>query len=131
MCSGKVGDTSEAACGVEAAIAAGDRGVAGDGYLHEEKIVEPIGIDLDFGAVFQPVDGRIALTQVIHARLQGGARPMQAQEMRLENAGDARAHGVEITRREDQGSLGKQRVRRERTAQIDRARLQAVTPSDT
>jgi len=81
--------------------------VTGNGNLYEEKVVQPVGIDFDLGAVFEPVDRGIALPQVIHARLQIGAGPVQAQKMRLENAGDARAHGVEITRREDQGLVRK------------------------
>ena len=105
--------------------------MAGDRDLHEEKVVEPVGIDFDLGAVFQPVDGGIALPQVIHARLQIGASPVQAQQMRLENARDARPHGVEITGSKDQGLVGKQRIREKRTGQIDRARLQAVTPLST
>jgi hypothetical protein len=51
--------------------------------------------------------------------------------MRLENARDARPHGVEITGRKDQGLAGKQRIREKRTGHIDRARLQAVTPLST
>jgi hypothetical protein len=47
------------------------------------------------------------LAQVKHARLQIGAGALQPQEMRLENARDARPHGIEITRREDQRLVGK------------------------
>ena len=103
MCSGKVGDTSDAACGVEfeSPVAAGDRGVTGNGNLDQEKIIEPVGIDFDLGAVFEPIDRRIALAEVMHARLQVDAGAVQAQQMRLENARHAGAHGVEIARRED------------------------------
>ena len=71
--------------------------MAGNGDLHKEKVVEPVGIDLDLGAVFQPVDGGITLPHVIHARLQIRASPVQAQKMRLENTRNTRPHGVEIT----------------------------------
>lgn len=71
--------------------------MASNGDLYQEKVVEPVGIDLDLGAIFQPVDGGVALAQVMHARLQGRARPVQAQKVRLENASDPRAHGIEIT----------------------------------
>ena len=103
MCSGKVGDTSEAACGVEfePPVAAGDRGVTGNRNLDQEKIIEPVGIDFDLGAVFETIDRRVALAQVMHPRLQVDAGAMQTQQMRLENTRHARAHGVEIARRED------------------------------
>ncbi len=81
MCSGKVGDTSDAACGVEfePAVTAGNRGVTGNGNLHKEKVVEPLGIDFDLGAVFEPVDRCVALPKVMHPRLQIDAGAMQAQ----------------------------------------------------
>ena len=81
---------------LEAAIAASDRGTTRNGNLHQEKVVEPVGIDLDLGTVFQAVDRGIALAQVIHARLQIRAAAVQAQEMRLENPRHAGPHGVEI-----------------------------------
>ena len=82
---------------IETAVAAVDRGMAGDGNLHEEKVVEPVGIDFDFSSILKPVDGGIALPQVIHARLQIGAAPVQTQQMRLQNARHACPHGVKIT----------------------------------
>ena len=128
MCSGKVGDTRDAACGVEfeAAITAGNRGVAGNRNLDEEKIIEPIRVDLDLGAVFKPVDRRVALPKVMHLRPQIGAGAVQPQEMRLENAGHALAHGVEIARREYQRLVRKGRICQQRRTPIHLTCFQAV-----
>jgi hypothetical protein len=46
----------------------------------------------------------------MHARLQSPAGVVQAQQMWLEDACDARANGVEIARREHQGLVGKCRI---------------------
>ena len=132
MCSGKVGDTSDAACGVEfePAITAGNRGVAGNRNLDEEKVVEPIRVDLDLGAVFKPVDRRVALPKVMHLGPQIGAGAVQPQEMRLENAGHTLAHGVEIARREYQQLVRKGRICQQRRTPIHLTCFQAVLPSD-
>ncbi len=71
-----------------------------NGDLNEEKVIEPVGIDLNFSAVFQTINRRPALPQVMHARPQIRAGAVQAQKMGLENTGNALPHRVEVTRRE-------------------------------
>ena len=102
----------------KAPVAAQDRGVAGDRDLHQKKIIEPVGIDLDVRAVFEPIERHRALAQMMHARLQIFAGVVQAQQMRLEDARDARSNGVEIARREHQGLVGKRRIHQLPTTQI-------------
>jgi hypothetical protein len=55
---------------------------------------------------------------MMHARLQIPAVIMQAQQMRLEDARDARSNSVEIARREHQGLVGKRRIHQLPTTQI-------------
>ena len=81
-----------------------------DRNLDQKEIVEAIRIDFDFGSVFEPVDRSAALAEMMHARLQLSAGAVQTQQMRLEDAGDALADIVEITRREHQRLGGKYAV---------------------
>ena len=81
--------------------------MAGDRDLHEEKVVEPVGIDFDLGAVFQPVDGGIALPKVIHARLQIGAPPCKRSKCGLKMRATPARTASKSREAEDQGLVGK------------------------
>jgi hypothetical protein len=88
-------------------VAASDRGKARHRNLDQKKIIEPLGIDFHFGAVFEPIDRRTALTQVVHARRKLRAGAVQAQQMRLEYPRHAEPDGIEIARRKDERVGGK------------------------
>jgi hypothetical protein len=85
--------------GVDPVAAAFDTGPAAQGHLHQHEILQPVGFDVDFGAVAQSTDRQRAEAGPVQLRVHAAALPGQA--MLFQGFGDERPRFVLLGGAED------------------------------